>query len=35
MSHTLLFEEVMDHFLETIKDPNLIKGIIKVNELEK
>ena len=35
MSHTLLFEEIMDHFLETIKDPNLIKGIIKVNELEK
>lgn len=35
MSHTLFFEEVMDHFLETIKDPNLIKGIIKVNELEK
>jgi 2-desacetyl-2-hydroxyethyl bacteriochlorophyllide A dehydrogenase len=35
MSHTLLFEEMMDHFLETIKDPNLIKGIIKVNELEK
>ncbi len=35
MSHTLFFEEVMDHFLETIKDSNLIKGIIKVNELEK
>jgi len=35
MSHSLLFEEVVDHFLEMIKDQNLIKGIIKVNELEK
>lgn len=35
MSHSLIFEEVVENFLETIKNQNLIKGIIKVNELEK
>jgi 2-desacetyl-2-hydroxyethyl bacteriochlorophyllide A dehydrogenase len=35
MSHNLLFEEVTESFYETIKDQSLIKGIIKVNELEK